>query len=115
MEECSKVKVPAGEHVDSDGGEDSGAGMSFGLPRPEQIVFVPQLPRAKPRREDHALLPQGCQLRRLLGLLLLGLVILRLVALRSHGGGGEERGEEVDGAADAGDGGGREGLGSLSN
>ena len=113
MEKSSEEEVPAGEHIFGDGGEDSIAGMSFGLPRPEQIVFLPELPRAKPRREDHALLPQGGQLRRLLGLLLLGLVCFRLVALRSHGGGGEGRGEELDGAADAEDGGG--GVGAKSS
>ena len=43
MEECSKEEVPAVEHIFGDGGEDLGAGMSFGLPRPEQIesTFAP--------------------------------------------------------------------------
>ena len=106
MKESSEEEIPAGEHVFGDGGEGSGAGMGFGLAGPEQIVLVPQLLRAKPWREDHIPLPQGGQLRRLLRLLLLGLVRFRLVALRSHGGGGEGRGEELDGAADAEDGGG---------
>ena len=111
MEGSSEEEVPAGKQIFGDDGEGSGAGMSFGLPRPEQIILVPQLLRAMPWGEDHVPLPQGGQFRRLLGLLLLGLVVLglvalRLVALRSHGGGGEGRGEELDGAADAEDGGG---------
>ena len=94
MEEQSEEMVTSREHVDGHGGEDSGARVVLRLPRPEQIVLVPQLPRAEPWREDHPPSPHGCQLRRLLRLLLLRLVALRLVALllvalRGHGGGGE--------------------------
>src|SRR6187401_603689 len=89
MEEQSEVMVTSRIHVTGFGGEDPGARVSLRLPRPEQVILVPQLPRAEPRREDHHPLPHGCQLRRLVGLLFLRLVALRLVALRGHGRDGE--------------------------
>mgnify|MGYP006961257025 CR=1 FL=1 len=90
MEENSEEEVPAGVHVLGGGGISSGPRMRLGLLGPEQVILVPELPRAEPWREDDVPLPQKSKLRRLLGFLLLGLLRLRLLGLRGHGGGGEE-------------------------
>src|SRR6187401_204975 len=101
VEEDSKEEIPAGVQISGGGRVDSGAGMRLGLLGPEQIVLVPELPRAEPRREDDVPLPQGDKLCRLLGFLPLGLLRFRLLGLRGHGGGGGGRGGKLGGAADA--------------
>src|SRR6187399_3405518 len=92
MEESCEEEVPAGIIVLGGGGIGSGPGMRLGLLGPEQVVLVPELPRAELRREDDVPLPQQGKPRRLLRFLLLGLLHLRLLGLRGHGGGGEGRG-----------------------
>src|SRR4051812_3529732 len=90
-EGCEEV-VPAGVNVLGGGRIGSGAGMHLGILGPEQVVLVPELPRAEPRREDEVLLSQQGKPRRVLRFLLLGLLLLRLLGLRGHGGGSEGRG-----------------------
>src|SRR4051812_31630334 len=89
-EGCEEI-IPAGVVALGGGRIGSGAGMRLGLLGPEQVVLVPELPRAELRREDEVLLPQQGEHRRVLRFLLLGLLRLRLLGLRGHGGGGEGR------------------------